>query len=218
VLDHFGIAFASVIAISGGGPAALQFTLRHSGACTGLVMISACSNRLDVPIPFQWQVMKVLARFPALTGAMRKRIMKDPEKAAIRSIPDQELRRRTLADRETGALFAALQTSVFDRMAMRIAGTDNDIAQTRGDMSWPLQNITAPTLIIHGTADRAVPYAQAQALATRVPGSQLLTIDGGEHVSIFTHCNEVRKRVDGFLESLFSELSAKDGSECLSHR
>jgi pimeloyl-ACP methyl ester carboxylesterase len=216
VLDHFGIANASVIAISGGGPAALQFALRHAKACRGLVMISACSDRLNVPIPFQWQVMKLLARFPALTGAMRKRMTGDPEKAALRSIPDQELRRRTLADPETAALLLSLQTSVFDRMAMRIAGTDNDIAQTRGDMSWPLDKITAPTLVIHGTADRAVPYAQAQSLATKITGAQLLTIEGGEHVSIFTHRNEVRKRVDGFLESLSCEMSAKDGSDCMS--
>jgi pimeloyl-ACP methyl ester carboxylesterase len=217
VLDHFGISHASVIAISGGGPTALQFALRHAGICTGLVMISACSDRLDVPIPFRWQVMKLMTRVPALTGAMRKRIMKDPEKAAIRSIPDEATRRRTLADQETSALLVALQTSVFDRMAMRIAGTDNDIAQTREDMSWSLEKITAPTLIIHGTADRAVPYAQAQSLATRIGGAQLLTIDGGEHVSIFTHRNAVRNRVDGFLESLSCEPFAKDGSECLSH-
>jgi pimeloyl-ACP methyl ester carboxylesterase len=217
VLGHFGIAKATVIAISGGGPTALQFALRHPEMCSGLVMISACSGRLDVPIPFQWKVMKLLARIPGLTAAMRKRVLRDPEKSARRSIPDGTLRRRTLEDAETADLFLSLQRSVFDRMASRIAGTDNDIAETRRNMSWPLERITAPTLVIHGTCDRAVPYAQAQSLAARIAGSQLLTIDGGEHVSIFTHRAEVRSRVDGFLESLSQELSAEDVSETLSH-
>jgi pimeloyl-ACP methyl ester carboxylesterase len=202
VLARFGIAHVAVIAISGGGPTALQFALRHAGMCTALVMVSACSDKLDVPIPFQWQVMKLTARFPALTEAMRKRVARDPEKAARRSIPDKALRLRTLQDRETSALFQALQMSIFDRMASRIAGTDNDILQARAEMDWPREQIAAPTLVVHGTNDRAVPYDQAKALAARIPGAELLTIEGGEHVSIFTHREEIRNRVDRFLRSI----------------
>src|SRR5215469_5658750 len=44
VLDHLGVARTSVIAISGGGPAAVQFALRHPHRCDGLIMISACSQ------------------------------------------------------------------------------------------------------------------------------------------------------------------------------
>jgi pimeloyl-ACP methyl ester carboxylesterase len=215
MLDHFGIAQAAVIAISGGGPTALQFALRHARMCSGLVMVSACSDRLDVPIPFQWRVMKLMARFPALTAAMRKRITRDPEKAARRSIPDEALRLRTLHDRETAALFHALQMSVFDRMALRIAGTDNDIRQARADMEWPCEQIVTPTLIVHGTSDQAVPYEQAKSLATRIPGAELHTIEGGEHVSIFTHREEIRNRVDRFLESISSkDRLGEPGPQC----
>jgi pimeloyl-ACP methyl ester carboxylesterase len=202
VLIRFGIANATVIAISGGGPTALQFALRHPEMCAGLVMVSACSDRLNVPIPFQWQLMKLTALVPAFTAAMRKRIMRDPKKAARRSIPDEALRLRTLQDQETAALFQALQMSIFDRMASRIAGTDNDILQARAEMNWPREQITAPTLIVHGTNDRAVPCEQAKALAARIPEAELLTIEGGEHVSIFTHRDEIRSRVDRFLRSI----------------
>lgn len=202
VLAHLGIAHAAVISISGGGPTALQFALRHAGMCTALVMVSACSDKLDVPIPFQWQVMKLVARFPALTAAMRKRISRDPEKAARRSIPDEAQRLRTLQNQETAALFQALQMSIFDGMASRIAGTDNDIVQARADMNWPREQIAAPTLVVHGTNDRAVPYEQAKSLTARIPGAELLTIEGGEHVSIFTHREEIRNRVDRFLGSI----------------
>jgi len=56
-----------------------------------------------------------------------------------------------------------------------------------------------PTLVVHGTSDSAVPFAQAKALASRVPGAEMLTIDGGEHISIYTHRAQVRATIDRFL-------------------
>jgi pimeloyl-ACP methyl ester carboxylesterase len=66
-------------------------------------------------------------------------------------------------------------------------------------MAYPLEWIAVPTLVVHGTSDSAVPFAQAKALASRVPGAEMLTIEGGEHVSIFTHRAEVRAAIDRFL-------------------
>ena len=75
----------------------------------------------------------------------------------------------------------------------------NDIAVT-SSTAYALEQIAVPTLIIHGTADRMVPYEQhARPLATRISGAELLTIEGGEHVSIFTHRAEVLPRVARFL-------------------
>jgi len=199
VLKHFGVESAAVIAISGGGPAAVQFALRHSDRCRGLVMISACSDTLNVPIPFRFQIMKVMARIPGAMNTMRKKIEREPEKAAQRSIPDEVLRRKVLEDPETRSLLMALQSSVLDRMALRLPGTENDIRQTRGKMAYPLEQINMPTLVVHGTSDSAVPFAQAKALASRVPGAEMLTIDGGEHISIYTHRAQVRATIDRFL-------------------
>jgi len=199
VLDQLGAENAAVIAISGGGPTALQFALRHAERCRGLVMISACSDRLDVPIPFRFQVMKLIARIPGATNAMRKKLEREPEKAAQRSIPDEVLRREVFEDPETAQLFFALQSSVLDRMSKRLPGTENDIRQTRGRMAYPLERINMPTLVVHGTSDSAVPFAQAKALAGRVPGAEMLTIEGGEHTSIYTHRAQVRATIDRFL-------------------
>jgi len=199
VLEHFGVESAGVIAISGGGPAALQFALRHPERCRGLVMISACSDTLDVPIPFRFQIMRILARIPGAMNAMRKKIEKEPEKAAIRSIPDDALRMRVLQDPEISELFFALQLSVLDRMTLRLPGTENDIRQTRAEMGYPLERISVPTLVVHGTRDSAVPFAQSEALALRVPGAEMLAIEGGEHVSIYTHRSQVRAAIDHFL-------------------
>lgn len=45
------------------------------------------------------------------------------------------------------------------------------------------RRLTCPTLVIHGDDDLRVPYARGQAIHTLVPGSKMLTIAGGGHVT-----------------------------------
>ena len=93
----------------------------------------------------------------------------------------------------------ALTASTFDRMSERLPGTGNDIRVTRR-LELPLEKVTAPVLIVHGTADRMVPFdPHATTLSTRIAGAELLPLQGGEHVAIFTHRAEVRARVETFL-------------------
>jgi len=199
VLDALGIRQVAVLAVSGGGPCALQFAGRHPERCWGLVMASACSARLDVPMPFAWYVLKLTARIPPLAALMRRQAAKDPEAGIRRSIPDDGLRLRTLQDPEAGPLFMALQGSTAHRLADRLAGTEPDVFQTRRDMALPVSRIKAPTLVVHGSVDSVAPYAQGKALAAALPGAELLTLEGGEHVAIFTHHAEAKARVRGFL-------------------
>ncbi|KXT77859.1 alpha/beta fold hydrolase [Streptococcus sp. DD13] len=43
------------------------------------------------------------------------------------------------------------------------------------------KRVTAPTLIIQGTADTVVPYRYAQEASKNIPDAQLVTVDGGGH-------------------------------------
>lgn len=201
VLDALGIPQAAVIAVSGGGQCALQFAQRHRGRCWGLVMISACSAQLTVRLPLQFHLMKLMARLPPLVAAMRRKAANNPEQAARRSIPDPLLRARTLNDPDAGPLLIALQLSTMDRLAERLPGTQNDITQSRLPFDYPLEQISVPALVVQGTADQAVPYEQASSLARRLPSAELLTIENGEHVSLFTHLHDIRPRVTQFLDT-----------------
>ena len=45
------------------------------------------------------------------------------------------------------------------------------------------RRVSCPTLVIHGDEDRRVPYAKGRAIHALVPGSKMLTIAGGGHVT-----------------------------------
>ncbi len=199
LLDALGIRKAAVIAISGGGQCALQFALRYPERCWALIMVSACSAQLTVRLPLRFHLMKLIARSPALVAFMRRKLESDPEKAAAEAIPDAALRARVVQHPEVGPLFRALQSSTLERLRQRMPGTLNDIKQSRSPFAYPLELIQSPTLVVHGTADEMAPFAHAQALASRVPGAEFLAIQGGEHVSLFTHREEIRARVTEFL-------------------
>jgi pimeloyl-ACP methyl ester carboxylesterase len=202
LLDVLEVEHAAVMGISGGGPCALHFALRHAGRCRGLVLLSTCGTRVDSPLPFSYRILKYLARWPAVFGWMRKRAASDPMRRAARAVTDPVLLRRMLADPEAGPLFEALMASTADRLPQRLPGTANDIAVTRST-EYPLEDVAVPVLVVHGTKDPHLPFARhARTLAMRIPGAQLLAAEGGEHACLFTHRDLIRARVAQFLAVL----------------
>lgn len=203
LLDTLSVTKAGVMAVSGGGPAAVQFGLRHPARCTGLVLVSTCSDKVNTPIPFSFKVMKYLARWSWFADRFRKKAEQDLEAVAKRSIRDPEILARTINDADTWPLFTTMLLSTFDRMGQRIEGTENDI-EISHTATYPLENLNVPVLIVHGTEDQLVPFeAHAKRYTTRVPNAELLSIDGGEHVVIFTHRNLIRPKVIEFMQHHF---------------
>jgi pimeloyl-ACP methyl ester carboxylesterase len=203
LLDALGIGRAAVMAVSGGGPCALHFALRHGDRCRALVLVSTCAGKVTSPVPLAFRVTGRLAAIAPvgawLSRRARARVLRDFDGAASRSVPDPVLRARLLADPEAGPLFRTLTLSTFDRMGQRFPGTANDIAVTRAT-EYPLERIAAPTLVIHGTEDRMLPIADhGERLASRIPRGELLALEGGGHAAIFTHRAEVLPRVARFL-------------------
>jgi pimeloyl-ACP methyl ester carboxylesterase len=198
LLDTLEVRDAAVLAVSGGGPGAIHFALRHPDRCRGLVLISTPSGVVEESIPASFRVMKALVRIPWIARLMQRQVERDPARAAGRSIEDPALRRRTLGDPHAGPLLEALVRSTSDRMPLRLAGTDRDIRVTR-EREYPLESLAVPVLAVHGTADEAAPFSHAERLATRVRQAELVRVEGGSHAAIFTHSAEVRPKVACFL-------------------
>jgi non-heme chloroperoxidase len=63
-----------------------------------------------------------------------------------------------------------------------------------------LARIDVPTLVIHGDADRIVPFkASAEKTAKLVKGARLVAIKGGPHAVNWTHAEEVNAELVNFL-------------------
>lgn len=204
LLDALGIHQAVVAAVSAGGPGALAFAARHRGRCAGLVLVSACTRRLNVPerVRARLPVMRIAARVPSLPGVMEWMTRRQPVRAARASILDAADCARTLADPEAGPLLRALQESVFRDMSRRLPGTQVDVDQLTALPEAPPWRAEVPVLAIHGTGDRVVPFDHAERLCAANPSIELLRIPDGEHVCLFTHMERVRAAVAGFLARL----------------
>jgi len=147
--------------------------------------------------------MKYLARRPWFAARFRKKAEKDLAAVAKRSIRDPEILARTISDSDIWPLFSTMLLSTFDRMWQRLDGTENDIEITR-TATYPLENLNVPVLIVHGTRDQLVEFeVHAKMFEARLPNAELLPVDGGEHVAIFTHRNMVRAKVTEFFRRHF---------------
>lgn len=200
-LDTLGIARVHVIAVSAGGPSALAFARRYPARCSGAVLVSCCTGRLAIPpeIRTRMPMMTLFARIPGLASFMRWRTRRDPLRSALRSIRDPDLAARTLADAQAAPLLLALLSGVFERLRGRLPGTlnDMDVFARQDDIAGG--EIAAPLLIVHGDADRVVPFAHASRLADEAPNAMLMRIAAGEHVCLFTHMRAIRERVASFV-------------------
>jgi pimeloyl-ACP methyl ester carboxylesterase len=193
VLDKLGIERVIVITISAGGLAALQFAQRHPDRCQALVLISAVgpvTETIHAPawimplfraiLSFDWlawllKQTNALSATAAL-GAMSPEVQTDASK--IKLLND--------------VLDAFFPTSDW------ADGTLNDIEQLPHS-GIVLEQIQPPTLVIHGTHDRHLPYATAQLHAEKIPNAELVLVENGTHFAIATHRDEIASAIENFI-------------------
>ena len=65
-----------------------------------------------------------------------------------------------------------------------------------------LGEITAPALVLHGTADEEVPFHEARRLCAGLPNATLVSFEGGRHSIMVSNGAEWRQAVVEFLQGL----------------
>lgn len=174
VLDAYGIASAHLVGVSAGGALAQSAALGDADRVRSLVLIStsrAVPGGRELPPPTEeflrfvssarvdWSrtasVTDYLVDFWRVLAGSRRPF----DESAVR-----ELVRRDIA---RARHFAAVQ--------------NHDVLEEGEQPRGPLSSITAPTLVIHGTADPMFPPAHGEALAEEIPAARLLTLEGAGH-------------------------------------
>jgi 2-hydroxy-6-oxonona-2,4-dienedioate hydrolase len=164
LLDALGIEHAAVIANSGGGVYAAQFALRHPDRVSRLVLLQSITARMVITVDDLLHAALLLPRSAAVAPSVIALALRRGEPSLIRAS-------------------LALARSVLPTAARR-AGVLNDATQIARLPKYPLGEVRVPTLLVHGIADRNVPYLQSVAAADAIPGAHLLTLPGGTHGSV----------------------------------
>ncbi|MCE3550676.1 alpha/beta hydrolase [Pseudonocardia sp. RS11V-5] len=193
LLDHLGIERAGVLAWSGGGPSGYRFAVRHPARVDALVAFAAVSQAYHDPHT------DLATRLLFTTGAgrwlLRLLAAHQPRQYIAGALSGEgDLTREQLARRveevftdpvKRDFVLAIGPTASQDRS--RRAGYRNDLEQFAAITSLELEKITAPTLLVHGGADNDVPPAHSAFAAATIPGAELLTLDAGTHLALYTH-------------------------------
>lgn len=188
LLDALGIEQAAIIGISGGGPSSIQFALRHPDRCSGLVMISGVAYRYsELERREGWSAVRLL-----LTQIYARVTIFDPLLYLLVSLAS--LRSNRLASQELARTLTMYH--------LRKAGLVNDMDQFAVMPAYPLEQIKAPTFVVHGNADDEVPFDHAELLMQKVPHAKLLAIEGGNHIAFYIHASTVMPVLRTFLEAL----------------
>jgi len=201
LLDSLGIPKVDIMAISGGGPSALEFALRHPDRLGRLMLFSTITTPMKSRIPMSFHLLTLMARVPFITRRLKMKAENNLEMMMASSITDPQILRETLANEETMKLFRVILLDMYDRMGERLKGTATDIRISRS-FNPEIEGITASTLVVHGVMDSLATFQdQGRLLAERIPGAISCFIDRGEHVTIFTHREIVRRKVDEFMNT-----------------
>jgi pimeloyl-ACP methyl ester carboxylesterase len=174
VLDAYGIPAAHVVGVSAGGAFAQLLALDFADRVLSLVLIStspATSGGRGLPPPTE-----EFARFVAAVEAD----WSDPE-SVIQYLVDYS---RVVAGgrrRFDEAAFRELARRNVERARDFAAAKNHDVVRDEERSRDPLTSISAPTLVIHGTADPMFPVEHGEALAREIPGAALLRLEGAGH-------------------------------------
>ena len=197
LMDELGLERAGVLAWSGGGPLGYRMAVRHPSRVTSLVAFAALSGSYRIPpthLPErllfttsagEW-LLRVLATHQPrqfISGAL----------AAEGTLTKSQLAQRVaevFADEDKRAIVIDLGPTG-GRGGARRQGFHNDLDQFAAIDSLDLESVAVPTLVVHGDADADVDIAHGRRAAERVPGAELLVLETGTHLALWTHPDAV---------------------------
>ncbi|MDZ8262906.1 alpha/beta hydrolase [Nostoc sp. ChiQUE01b] len=174
LLEELGIKQAHVFGVSMGGMVAQQFALRHAAKLNKLVLgCTMAGSACSIP-----------ANLTSLVGGSLLDFLFTPSYLAD---PDNKKKAQEFLAKTS--LFHSKEDG-FVRQMQAIASHDTCNA---------LQDIKAPTLVITGDSDVAMPPGNSDVLAQKISGAQLATIKGAAHGFVYSHAVETADALIKFL-------------------
>ena len=194
VLDAAGVESAHIYGISMGGMIAQEFALQYPNRVRSLILGCTAAGGPNA-----------VRAEPEVTQLLLARGQMAPEEAAAAAIPfiyDVGTPRARINED------LAVRRDWFPRR-------EAYMNQLMGILAWEafsrLDQIKAPTVVIHGNADRLVPAGNGQLIAARIPNARLVLIPHASHIFL-------TDQPDAALRPVLDFLAENQGSVSLDPR
>jgi pimeloyl-ACP methyl ester carboxylesterase len=168
VLEDARVEKAHILGVSLGGMVTLAFGIKYPKRTNSLIVINTSIGGV--------RTLRIYPKAAALLGGK-----------GIKADPDIEL---GLAPLLAGSLLSRDQVNELGQKNKQIFLTDRNVvkvvlsqilAASRFRPKKQLQNLTVPTLVIYGTDDRFVPNINSIKLASLIPHSRVIPLQGAGH-------------------------------------
>ena len=193
LLDALDHERAGVVTWSGGGPSGYRLAVLHSERVSALVPFAAVSKSYEPPKAAtgerlmenttfgNWVLRFMVAHAPTSTVTATLKAEGDLSKDQLK-----ELTAEVVENEHEREVVLTMAGVVADHRHRR-AGVENDLGQFAKIDSLQLDRITAPTLVIVGSADIDVPTEHSDFAAATIAGADKIMMEGGTHLALFAH-------------------------------
>lgn len=211
LLNTLSINSIAVIGASAGGPPAYQFAMRHPDRTWALVQVDGISQAYSPessprPGVNTWVYLLKQDSGMWLYNAMFEYANLGTARQFIGMMSTMDdtqndaLAESVVANEAKLEMLGNILLSMSPNSLLK-TGSFNDIDNYTDMPPMPLETITAPTLIVHGTADGDVPPADAIYAASKIAGSELYWVEDGVHVVTLSEDSDVTmNKILGFLK------------------
>jgi pimeloyl-ACP methyl ester carboxylesterase len=188
LFDQLGLASVAMVGLSLGGWMAAEVATRYPERVTRLVLVNPAGLYLpDAP------VTDIFGKPPAELAAVLFADQSHPIAQMMHALAERYDDPSSMADIPLELLVPMMKSMA----ATAKLGWDPYLHNPK--LPRRLHRITAPTLIVHGTGDKLIARAHAEAYAAAIPNARTADVDGGGHMLPLEKPAELLQLVKAFL-------------------
>ena len=168
VADDAGFDHFALMAMSQGGPPAIEYAVRHPERLTRLLFYGSSAALRHDPTPQEQELFDMFDQMVRIGYGREDSVFRRVFTSLM--IPGAtEEQKRWLDDLQRVA------TSADNAYAARLGRANADTRHLLADLD-------VPTLVLHGRGDQVVPFKKGRYLAASIPGARLVALESNNHI------------------------------------